>query len=69
MTLNVTKSFIPFGRNRRHPKVWWPAEVKEAVSERRKAFAAAHRSDKDRQAYISASRHASFVIAKAKAEA
>ena len=40
-----------------------------AVSERRKAFAAAHRSDEDRQAYISASRRASLVIAKAKAEA
>ena len=40
-----------------------------AVSERRKAFAAAHRSDEDRQAYISASRSASSVIAKAKAEA
>ena len=39
------------------------------VSERRKAFAAAHRSDEDRQAYISASRRASSVIAKAKAEA
>ena len=43
--------------------------MEEAVSERRKAFAAAHRSDKDRQAYISASRRASSVIAKAKAEA
>ena len=41
--------------------------MKEAVSERRKAFAATRRSDKDRQAYISASRHASSVIAKAKA--
>ena len=40
-----------------------------AVSERRKAFAVAHRSDEDRQAYISASRRASSVIAKAKAEA
>ena len=40
-----------------------------AISERRKAFAAAHRSDEDRQAYISASRRASSVIAKAKAEA
>ena len=40
-----------------------------AVSERRKAFAAAHRSDEDRQAYICASRHASSVIAKVKAEA
>ena len=39
-----------------------------AVSERREAFAAAHRSDEDRQAYISASRRASSVIAKAKAE-
>ena len=51
------------------PKAWWSAEVESAVSERRKAFAAAHRSDEDRQAYISASRRASSVIAKAKAEA
>ena len=43
--------------------------VEGAVSERRKAFAAAHRSDEDRQGYISASRRASSVIAKAKAEA
>ena len=40
-----------------------------AVSETRKAFAAAHRSNEDRQAYITASRRASSVIAKAKAEA
>ena len=38
-----------------------------AVSERRKAFAAAHRSDEDRQAYIPASRRTSSVIAKAEA--
>ena len=43
--------------------------MEEAVSERRKVFAAAHRSDEDRQAYISASRRASSVIAKAKTEA
>ena len=43
--------------------------MEEAVSERRKAFAAAHRSDEDRQAYISASRRVSSVMAKAKAEA
>ena len=43
--------------------------MEEAVSERRKAFAAAHRSDKDRQDYITASRRASSVIAKAKTEA
>ena len=47
---------------------WWSAEVEQAVSERRKAFVAAHRSDEDRQAYISASQHASSVIAKATAE-
>ena len=40
-----------------------------AVNERRKAFAAAHRSDEDRQAYVSASRRASSVTTKAKAEA
>ena len=43
--------------------------MESAVSVRCKAFAAADRSDKDRQAYISASRHASSVIAKAKAKA
>ena len=43
--------------------------MEEAVGERRKAFDAAHRSDEDRQSYISASRRASSVIAKAKAEA
>ena len=43
--------------------------MESAVSERRKAFTAAHRSDVDRQAYISASRRASSVIVKAKAEA
>ena len=41
----------------------------EGAVSRRKAFAAAHRSDEDRQAYISASRRASSVIAKAKTEA
>ena len=43
--------------------------MEEAVSERRKAFAAAHRSDEDCQVYLSTSRRASSVIAKAKAEA
>ena len=43
--------------------------MEQAVGERRRAFATAHRSDEDRQAYISASRRASSVIAKAKAEA
>ena len=68
LALNAAKSSIPFGRIKRHPKAWWSAEVESAVSEKRKAFAAAHRSDEDRQAYISASRRASSVIAKAKAE-
>ena len=39
--------------------------MESAVSERRKAFAAAHRSDEDREAYISASRRASSVKAEA----
>ena len=69
LALNAAKSFIPFGHIRRHPKAWWSAEMEEAVSERRKTFAATHRSDEDCQAYISASRRASSVIAKAKAEA
>ena len=67
LALNAAKSSIPFGRIKRHPKAWWSAEVEQAASERRKAFAAAHRSDEDRQAYISASRRASSVIAKTEA--
>ena len=67
LALNAAKSSIPFGRIKRPPKAWWSAEVQEAVSERRKAFAAVHRSDEDRQAYISASRRTSSVIAKAEA--
>ena len=43
--------------------------MEDTVSERRKAFGVAHRSDEDRQADITASRCASSVIAKAKAEA
>ena len=69
LALNAAKSSIPFGRIKRPSKAWWSAEVKEAVSERGKAFAAAHRNDEDRQAYHSISRRTSSVIAKAKAEA
>ena len=65
LALNAAKSSIPFGCIKHPPKAWWSAEVEEAVSERRKAFAAAHRSNEDRQAYISTSRCASSVIAKA----
>ena len=67
LALHAAKFSIPFGRIKRHPKAWWSAEVEGTVSERRKAFAAARRSDEDRQAYISASRRASSVIAKAEA--
>ena len=66
LALNAAKSSISFRSIKRHSKAWWSAEVEGAVSERRKAFAAAHRSDEDHQAYISASRRASSVIAKAK---
>ena len=69
LALNAAKSSIPFGRIKRHPKACWSAKVEGADSKRRKAFAAAHRSDADRQTYISASRRASSVIAKAKVEA
>ena len=68
LPLNAAKSSIPFRRIKRQSQAWWSAEVKEAVRVIRKAFAAAHRSDENRQAYISASRHAWFVIANAKAE-
>ena len=41
LALKTAKSSIDFGRIKRHPKAWWSAEVEGAVSERRKAFAAA----------------------------
>ena len=69
LILNAAKSSIPFGRIKRHPKALWSAEVEGAVSERRMAFAAADRSDEGCLTYISASRHASSVIAKADAKA
>ena len=69
LAMNAAKSSIPFDRIKRPPKAWWSAEVEEAVGERRRAFATAHRSDEDRQVYISASRRASSVITKAKAGA
>ena len=68
LALNAAKSSIPFSRIKRPPKARWSAEVEKAVSKRRKAFAATPTSGKDRQAYISASRRASSVITKAKAE-
>ena len=43
--------------------------MEEAVSQRRKAFAVAHRSDEDRHAYFTAFRRALSDIAKAKTEA
>ena len=58
LALNAAKSSIPFGRIKRPPKAWWSAKVKSAVSERRKTFTVAHRSDEDHQASISASRRA-----------
>ena len=67
--MNAAKYFIPFGSIKHHPKAWWSAEVKEAVSERRKAFAAAQRCDEGHQAYITSSQRALSVIAKAKREA
>ena len=68
LTLNAAKSSVPFGRIKHYTQAWWSTEVEEAVSERRNAFAAAHRCDEDRQAYISASRRVSSVIIKAKAD-
>ena len=68
MALNGAKVLILFGRVKRQSQVWCTPKVENAESERRKAFTAAHRSDKDHQAYIFASRHASSVIAEAKAE-
>ena len=41
--------------------------MEEAVSERRKAFAAARKGDEDCQTYVFSSRHASCVNAEAKA--
>ena len=58
LALNAAKPSIPFGRIKRPPKAWWSAKVEDPVSERRKTFTDAHRSDEYRQPYISASRRA-----------
>ena len=69
LALNAAKSSIPCGCIKRPLKTWGSSEGESAVSERRKAIVATHRSNEDRQAYLSASRHTLSVIAKAKAEA
>ena len=74
LALNAAKSSIPFGLVKRHSKAWWSAGVESAVSERRKAFAGAHRSDKNRRRslgllHLRFSTRFTSVIAKAKAEA
>ena len=58
LALSAAKSSIPFGHIKCPPKAWWSAKVESAVSERRKTFTVAHRSDEDHQASISASRRA-----------
>ena len=55
LALNVAQSSIPFSHIKHHPKAWWSAEVEDVIDKRCKAFAVAHRSDEDRQAYIFAS--------------
>ena len=47
LAVNVATSSIPFSCITRHSIAWWSAEVEEAISERRKDFDAAHRSDED----------------------
>ena len=68
--MNPRKGLQPFIHNPsvigdRTPTLRWLLIGAEAIGERCKAFAAAHRSDEDCQAYIYASRHATSVIAKA----
>ena len=58
---------IPYGSINHSPKAWWSPEIAAAGADRRKAFAKAHRSEQDRQAYIAQSRYTSTVISKAKA--
>ena len=69
LALNAARFSNLFCRIKRQPQAWWFFEVEEAVSERRKAFATANRSDEDRQACFSGFVHTFSVITKAKAEA
>ena len=55
LALNAAKFSILFGCNKRHLQASWSPEMEKAVSERHKAFAASHKSDENRQAFISAS--------------
>ena len=58
LALNAAKSSIPFGHVIRQPQAWWSFEVKDAVRERRKAFAFIYKSGEERRACIEAARHA-----------
>ena len=68
LALNAPKSSFPFGRVQRQGQAWWSSEVEGVVRKKCKAFVSAPKSDEVRQAYFLVSRHASTVIAKAKAK-
>ena len=70
LVFNAAKSSIPFDSVRHQPQAWWFSEVEVILSSKKKlkAFASAHKSDQERQPYISASRYASPIIAKSKAK-
>ena len=65
---DAATSSIYFGSINRLAKAWLSSEVADAVAKHQKAFAKAHRSEGDRQNYITTSRYTSTVISKAKAE-
>ena len=48
LALSAAKYFVSFGRVKRQFQAWLSAEVEETASEKRKAFAATHKSDEDR---------------------
>jgi len=68
LLLNAAKVSIPFGQLGRPHKAWWSEETELAVRDRRRARSEAHRSETYHLAYVEASRKASSVISRAKAE-
>ena len=60
--LNWCQIFHSFWPHPRPTTIWWSFEVEEAVGKRRKTFSFAHRSDEERQAYISASLYVTCLL-------
>ena len=65
LALNMVKSFVTFGHSKYLSQAWWLSIVKEAVSQRQKAFDFADKGE-ECPVYVLSFQHGLSVMAKTK---